>query len=103
MSTLTVNLLLLLIVYYHDLLSDAEVLEDVVQRFLTADLAAGDFAQLLQHHFQILGDDVAAHSHFHRLQYTGEGRLGTEKSIVVAGTRNDDIVLRNLRNISGFY
>ena len=65
MSTLTVNLLLLLIVYYHDLLSDAEVLEDVVQRFLTADLAAGDFAQLLQYHFQILGDDVAAHSHFH--------------------------------------
>ena len=47
------------------LLSDAEVLEDVVQRFLAADLAAGDFAQLLQYHFQILGDDVAAHSHFH--------------------------------------
>lgn len=47
------------------LLSDAEVLEDIVQRFLAADLAAGDFSQLLQYHFQILGDDVAAHSHFH--------------------------------------
>lgn len=85
------------------LLSDAEVLEDIVQRFLAADLAAGDFAQLLQYHFQILGDDVAAHTHFHRLQYTGEGSLGTEKSLVVAGTRNDDVVLGNLRYISGFY
>ena len=46
-------------------LSDAEMLEDIVQRFLAADLAAGDFAQFLQYHFQILGDDVAAHSHFH--------------------------------------
>ena len=34
MSTLTVNLLLLLIVYYHDLLSDAEVAEDVIESFL---------------------------------------------------------------------
>ena len=85
------------------LLSDAEMLEDIVQRFLAADLTTGDFAQLLQYHFQILGYDVAAHSHFHRLQNSGEGRLGMEKSIVVAGTRNDDIVLRNLRNISGFY
>ena len=52
------------------LLSDAEVLEDVVQCFLAADLAAGDFSQLLQYHFQIFGDDVAAHSHF------GRGKLG---------------------------
>ena len=78
------------------------MLEDVVQRFLAADLAAGDFAQLLQYHFQILGDDVAAHYHFHRLQYSGEGSLGTEKCLVVAGTRNDDDVLGNLRDISGF-
>ena len=85
------------------LLSDAEMLEDIVQRFLAADLAAGDFAQLLQYHFQIFGDDVAAHSHFHRLQYSGEGILGTEKCLVVAGTRNDDVVHGNLRNISGFY
>ena len=85
------------------LLSDAEMLEDIVQCFLAADLATGDLAQLFQYHFQILGDDVAAHSGFHRLQYTGEGSLGTEKSIVVAGTRNDDVVLGNLRNISGFY
>ena len=47
------------------LLSDAEMLEDIVQRFLAADLAAGDFAQLFQYHFQILGDDVATHSGFH--------------------------------------
>ena len=100
---LNYHLLSILIVVYHDLLSDAEVLEDIVQRFLAADLAAGDFSQLLQYHFQILGDDVAAHSHFHRLQYSGEGILGTEKSLVVAGIRYDDVVLDNLRNISGFY
>ena len=79
------------------------MLEDIVQRFLAADLAAGDFSQLLQYHFQIFGDDVAAHSHFHRLQYSGEGSLGTEKCLVVAGTRYDDVVLGNLRNISGSY
>lgn len=62
---LNYHLLSILIVVYHNLFSDAEVLEDVVQRFLAADLAAGDFSQLLQYHFQILGDDVAAHSHFH--------------------------------------
>ena len=100
---LNYHLLSILIVVYHNLFPDAEVLEDIVQRFLAADLAAGDFAQLLQYHFQIFGDDVAAHSHFHRLQYSGEGILGTEKSLVVAGTRNDDVVLGNLRNISGFY
>ena len=69
------------------------MLEDIVQRFLAADLATGDFAQLLQYHFQVFGDDVAAHAHFHRLQYSGEGIVGTEKGLVVAGTRYDDVVL----------
>ena len=45
----------------------------------------------------------AAHAHFHRLQYSGEGIVGTEKGLVVAGTRYDDVVLCNLRNISGSY
>ena len=35
------------------LLSDAEVLEDVVQRFLATYLSASDFAQLFQCHLEV--------------------------------------------------
>ncbi len=100
---LNYHLLSILIVVYHDLLSDAEVLEDIVQRFLATDLSASDFAQFFQYHFQVFGDDVAAHAHFHRLQYSGEGIVGHGEGLVVAGTRYDDIVLCNLRNIGGSY
>ena len=47
------------------LLSDAEVLEDIIQRFLTAYLSTGDFSQLFQHHLEVFGYDVAAHTHVH--------------------------------------
>ena len=100
---LNYHLLSILIVAYHDLLPDAEVLEDIVQCLLATYLSASDFAQFFQNHLQIFGDDVAAHAHFHRLQYSGEGIMGTEKGLVMAGTRYDDIVLGNLRNISGSY
>ena len=47
------------------LLSDAEVLEDIIQRFLTAYLSTGDFSQFFQHHLEVFGYDVAAHTHVH--------------------------------------
>ena len=75
---LNYHLLSILIVVYHDLLSDAKVLEDIVQCLLATYLSASDFAQFFQNHLQIFGDDVAAHTHFHRLQYSGEGIMGTE-------------------------
>ena len=79
------------------------MLEDIVQCLLATYLSASDFAQLLQYHLEVFGNDVAAHSHFHRLQYSGEGIMGTDEGFVVAGTRYDDVVLGNLRNISSFY
>ena len=62
---LNYHLLSILIVVYHDLFPDAEVLEDIVQRFLTAYLSTGDFSQLFQHHLEVFGYDVAAHAHVH--------------------------------------
>ena len=47
------------------LLSDAEVLEDIIQRFLTAYLSTGDFSQFFQHHLEVFGYDVATHAHVH--------------------------------------
>ena len=47
------------------LLSDAKVLEDIIQRFLTAYLSTGDFSQFFQHHLEVFGYDVAAHAHVH--------------------------------------
>ncbi|MFW9601858.1 MAG: hypothetical protein ACMV1B_06015, partial [Prevotella sp.] len=46
---LNYHLFSILIVVYHDLLTDAEVLEDIIQRFLTAYLSTGDFSQFFQH------------------------------------------------------
>ena len=62
---LNYHLLSILIVVYHDLLSDAEVLEDIIQRFLTAYLSTGDFSQFFQHHLEVFGYDVATHTHVH--------------------------------------
>ena len=77
---LNYHLLSILIVVYHDLFPNTEMLEDIVQRFLAADLAAGDYFRRPPYRFRVFGADVAAHSHFPRQQYSGEGSLGTEKS-----------------------
>lgn len=62
---LNYHLLSILIVVYHDLFPDAEMLEDIVQCFLAADLSASNFAQFFQDNFEVFGDDVAAHAHVH--------------------------------------
>ena len=55
---LNYHLLSILIVVYHDLFSDAEVLEDIIQRFLATDLSTGDFSQFFQHHLEVFGYNV---------------------------------------------
>ena len=62
---LNYHLLSILIVVYHDLFSDAEMLEDIVQCFLATDLSASNFAQFFQYNFEVFGDDVATHAHVH--------------------------------------
>lgn len=65
MSTLTIEWEILYLLVTRGLLSNTEVLEDIIQRFLTAYLSTGDFSQFFQHHLEVFGYDIAAHAHVH--------------------------------------
>ena len=59
---LNYHLLSILIVVYHDLLSDAEMAEDVVECFLARNGATRDVAKLNEYELEVFGNKVATKS-----------------------------------------
>ena len=56
---LNYHLLSILIVVYHDLLTDAEVLEDIAEYFVGSDLAlSGDFCQVGKDEAEVFSNEV---------------------------------------------
>ena len=75
------------------LLSDAKVGKDGMEHLGGSDLSAGDFPELINALAEILTEEVAGELLLETFDHTADALLGTQESLVVAGTGDDDIVL----------
>lgn len=59
-----------------NLLSDAEMAEDVVESFLGGDLAAGDVGEMVEGEAEVFGEEVTGEVGVEAFEDTEEGSMG---------------------------
>ena len=76
MNALCDILWLIVIDANRDLLSDAEMAEDVVESFLGGDLTAGDVGEMVEGEAEVFGEEVTGEVGVEAFEDTEEGSVG---------------------------
>lgn len=86
-------------VVYKGSLSDAEVLEDVIEGLLAGDGTTGDVSKNLENLTEVFGYEVGGEGRGETGENTFKGLMSMNERVVVAAVGDDDSVLCQLRDV----
>ena len=82
------------------LLSDAEVRKYIVEGFLGSDAApTGYICKVVEDETEVFGNQVSREIRAHALKHTRQVIVCTRKSLVMAGTYNDNATFVNIGDV----